>query len=217
MQKISVHSRSNTPGIDGQFFKTKGFVRNEYLQQMLKGSKYAFSKKSLKVKKDLPKKARITTEVLKCIQHKLVCYNTSLKFILLKQCNIKSLRGNYRAHSVKRIRIERLSNNGIRSLDICTLRDRVLQQVIYFSMLPIVEYESDVLSFGFRPGKTATQAISFIYSRLIKSNMFYNSSCTSYRTTKEVYDNYKGRKSKYKLNNISGNSSKRRRRYRYQY
>ncbi len=217
VHKIANSSGGKTPGVDGQCFKTISDFKQEYISNKLKYSKYRFSKKSFKIKKELPKKAIITHEIEDCLLKKLKLYNAILKYTLVKQCNIKSCRKSYRAHMVRCVGIEKRNSTKLRPLGIPTLRDRVLQQIIYFSLMPAVEFESDSLSFGFRPKGSAIQAISFIYNRLIKTRVLHTSDYSIHKTTKAKYEEFPGRKSKHKLGNISGDSHKRRRQYRYQY
>jgi hypothetical protein len=48
------------------------------------------------------------------------------------------------------------------------LKDPVLQKIIYLSIFPIVEYQSDSNSFGFRKQRSAHQAISIIVDSMIR-------------------------------------------------
>lgn len=76
--EVSKSSGANTLGVDRKFFKTLNDKRNEFREEMLKGSRSQKSGKTFKVKKDLLLKARITDEVLKWL--KLELEEETLKF-----------------------------------------------------------------------------------------------------------------------------------------
>ena len=52
------------------------------------------------------------------------------------------------------------------SLDIPTLRDRVLQLCVYNVTLPFIEMFSDVYSFGGRPERTALNCVALVCKKL---------------------------------------------------
>lgn len=47
------------------------------------------------------------------------------------------------------------------------MKERVLQTIVYKAVHPIVEYQADTYSFGFRPKRSGLDAISLIANRLI--------------------------------------------------
>jgi group II intron reverse transcriptase/maturase len=67
--------------------------------------------------------------------------------------------GAYRAPPVRRVRIPKGTGNETRPLGIPTLEDKVLQRAVVMALEPI--YEQDFLncSYGFRPGRSAHQAL----------------------------------------------------------
>lgn len=162
-------SGSSTAGTDLVRFKKESEFLKVLQEEKLKKTKYFFSNKSPKVKKDLPKVIIDNLAEDSQLAEKLCSeFNTLLQLNLLKKINLKSIRKNYNSGSIKRV--WRLKKDGIsyRPTGIPTLKDRILQKIIYLSILPIVEYQSDSNSFGFREQRTAHQAVSIIADSMIR-------------------------------------------------
>ena len=84
--------------------------------------------------------------------------------------NLESLRdraksGAYRAPPVRRVRIPKGTGSETRPLGIPTLEDKVLQRAVVMALEPI--YEQDFLdcSYGFRPGRSAHQALAALWQQ----------------------------------------------------
>lgn len=50
------------------------------------------------------------------------------------------------------------------------LQDRVLQAILFLAVHPIVEYQADPHSFGFRPNRSAVNAVGLLIERLEQQN-----------------------------------------------
>lgn len=165
---IKSASGSNTPGSDSIRFKSKTEFLNDIQKKRLIKTKYFFSTKSIKVKKDLPKIVKDNiVEDSKLAEQLAAEYNLKLQLELIKKVNLKSIRKNYKSRSIKRIWIPK-SNGKARPIGIPSLRDRVLQKIISFAILPITEYQADSNSFGFREDRNPHQAVSIIADSFIR-------------------------------------------------
>ena len=169
IDSIKSSSGSTTAGTDFVRFKTAQEFLKLIQEEKLKKTKYFYSKKNQKVKKDLPKVIIDSHfEDSKLADNQAFTFNNLLQLNLLKKVNLKSIRKNYKSSSVKRIWVPKSDDISYRSLGIPVLKDPVLQKIIYLSIFPIVEYQSDSNSFGFRKQRSAHQAISIIVDSMIR-------------------------------------------------
>jgi retron-type reverse transcriptase len=217
---ISKSSGASTPGVDGKYFSTIKIKRECYLNQQLIGTRYQKSGKSFKVKKDLPKNAVINDKILKQLKSELSEETLKYRFRLLQQCNLKSIRKNYKGNNICRVWIPKKNPGEYRPLGIPTLRDRILQQIIAWGISPISESQADALSFGFRSKRSATQAIAYVFRKLSKSRITRKRNrFIPKKVGKESYESFRGKKAKFQSSKtyVGKEIRKRRRVYNYDY
>jgi retron-type reverse transcriptase len=209
---------AETPGMDGKCFSTLSRKRYEYCLQQIKGTRYHMSNKSFKVKKDLPSRAIVSHELNDKLKVQLSEETTNFRFKLLKKCNLKTIRNNYKGNSVRRVWVPKKNANEFCPLGISTIRDRILQQIITWAILPISESQADSLSFGYRPIRTATQAIAFIYRKLTKSRITRNrDTYTPQKVSQERFNTFKGKKAKFRSFKTFKNDKNKKRQASYHY
>jgi hypothetical protein len=216
--EVSKSPGSKTAGVDGIKYITLTEVKNNWIQEQLKNTRYGRSFKPFKYRNTLPQKVIIDEETKRMltldVENKVL--ETRLK--ILKYINFKSYRKNYKSSVVKRVFIPKRNNGEFRPSGIPSIKDRTLQQVINWAILPIAEYQADCLSFGFRPKRSAIDAIGFIYKLLSSSRI--TRSRSRYRFHKVAfaeYQEFKGKKARFRNTNISTKKGRRKKEYLYDY
>lgn len=209
---------SKTPGTDSIRFKFKAEFLNDIQKSKLIKPKYFFSRKSIKVRKDLPKIVQNSLEEDSKLAEQLSAeYNLKLQLEMVKKVHLKSILKNYKSTSVKRIWIPK-SNGKVKSIGILSLRDKILQKIILLAILPITEYQADSNSFGFREDRNAHQAISILGDSFIRFSKINQPTKRSSprKVSLETYTNSTGRKFSIKGGNV-GDLRKSKRQYKRSY
>lgn len=77
--------------------------------------------------------------------------------------------GTYRAPPVRRTYIPKGTSGDTRPIGIPTLEDKILQRAVVMLMEPIYEQDFHACSYGFRPGRSAHQALQSLWEQTMQS------------------------------------------------
>lgn len=158
-------------GADGKLFKTIDNKTSEFQRKRLKGVKFKKFSKIYTIKKVVFSENVSRDRICKCFKSELTKEALQFCFKLLQRCNLKTLRKNYKGWSIRRVWVPSKAAAECRFFDIYSLRDQVLQQVLGWGIRPVSESQADSLSFGFRPQRSAVQAIAYVYEKLSRGKV----------------------------------------------
>ena len=182
---------SQTPGMDNTHFKTSKHMEDEYLLANLPKKKRNHCKYKSAENIKVQRAKIITSELREQFKHQAQSYNKNLCLDLVSKCIIKSIRKNYIASPVKRVWIPKNNKPGLRPLGILTTREKVLQNIILLSSTPILEFSADSLSFGFRPQRSGTQCIAYLFNKLANVRKLNRKQGRMEPVSRAVYENTK--------------------------
>ena len=157
---------SQTPGMDNIHFNTSKHIEDEYLITNLPKKKRNHCKYKSAENIKVQRAKIITPELREQFKCQAQSYNKNLCLSLVAKCITKSIRKNYTASTVKRIWVPKSNKPGLRSLGILAIKEKVLQNIILLSSTPILEFSADPLSFGFRPQRSGTQCIAYLFNKI---------------------------------------------------
>jgi retron-type reverse transcriptase len=212
---------SQTPGMDNIHFKTSKHMEDEYLLANLPKKKRNHCKYKSVENIEVQRAKVITPELKKQFKRQAQNHNKNLCLSLVSKCIIKSIRKNYTASTVKRVWIPKNNKPGLRPLGILTIREKVLQNIILLSSTPILEFSADPLSFGFRPQRSGTQCIAYLFNKIANTRTLRRKHGRIEPVSKTVYESTKEDKYTKKIRQRTSLYTKRwpinQRRFRYIY
>ena len=169
--EIKKNKGSNSGGVGIYKFKNLHSEKKKLQSERLKGTKFATSNKKLPLEM-IPKNWQLSDDDVKKLKLDVESYNLDLINILLKKTFTKTIQKNYKGQPVKRVWIATKNSLGGRPLGIPTLRDRVLQKIIWLSIVPIAEFQADIFSFAYRSRRSALMCTSILYNRCVQTQKF---------------------------------------------
>lgn len=93
-----------------------------------------------------------------------ITWNTAeMKYAAIQ--DLKNL-SNYKASPVRRVLIPKSGSTELRPLGIPTMKDRAMQALFALALMPIAECQADHTSFGYRPGRSAHDAHTYLWLAL---------------------------------------------------
>ena len=158
-------------GLDNRAFTTLRDQQQLWTNEALKKTRYGRSTKSAKVKKDLPKKARMTAETTQMLSRFSRDYNWKLMAQLWPRLSTHNLE---KRNSVRTISCHWkkcpsfMRTRTYQKQEVAQLRDRVLAMIVEVAVHPITEYQADPHSFGWRHRgrRSASMACKYVASLL---------------------------------------------------
>ena len=79
--------------------------------------------------------------------------------------------GSYVAPPVKRVHIPKGDGKETRGIGMPTIEDKVLQRAVAMLLEPIYEQDFKYFSYGFRPGRSAHEALAWIWSQCMNQGI----------------------------------------------
>lgn len=209
------------PCIDNIHFKTAKHMEDEYLIANLSKKKRNHCKYKSAENIKVQRVKIITPELREQFNRQVQSYNKNLCLSLVSKCIIKSIHKNYTASTVKRVWIPTSNKPGLRSLGILTIREKILQNIILLSSTPILEFSADPLSFGFRPQRSSTQCMAYLFNKIANVRKLNRKQGRMELVSRTVYEFTKEDKHSKKIRQRSSLYTKRwpinQRRFRYTY
>jgi hypothetical protein len=210
--EIKKNKGSNSRGVGKYKFKNLNSEKKKLQSERLRGTKFAISKKKLPLEM-MPKNCKLSDDDVKKLELDVESYNLDLINILLKKTLVKTIQKNYKGQPVKRVWIDKKDSFEDRPLGVPTLRDRVLQKIIWLSILPIAEFQADIFSFAYRSRRSALMCTSILYNRCVQIQKFPRKKYYPFEANRITYEKhpFKSRISYYALLRSFGKRQRKRR------
>jgi hypothetical protein len=157
--QIKKNKDSKFEGVGAYKFKNINLGKKKLQYERLKGTKLAVSEKKLPLERML-KDCQLPNDGINKLKLGVELDNLALIDVLLKKTLIKIIQKNYKAQPVKKVWVNKKNSFEARPLGIPTLRDRILQKIIWISIFPIAEFQADIFSFAYRPRRSALMCTS---------------------------------------------------------
>jgi hypothetical protein len=220
--KYKKYMGSKISGIDNIAFTDLKQEKKKLIKKRLIGTRYSMSKKKINIKKDRPVISKLTKEDITKLKEYVKKKNKKIIDKLIKRFDVKNLKKNYKASPIKQIQISKIESSECRTLEIPILMERILQQIIFLTIHPMIEYKNDPHFFGFKTCRFPIQAISILLtsSTLLNKN---NITTIPKRVSKEEFIKFSGKKLKLRKKDLTSclykkkNVSKKRKIYEYNY
>lgn len=170
LQQMEASPEGYAVGFDDKAFTTLRQKKQEWQADVLKTTRFGRSGKASKVKKDLPKIARMDASRRAVLSKATQAHNQELMKYLWRVISWKDIKGcNAVKTSWNKVTYFEQSKTFQRR-EIAQLRDRVLHKMLETAVHPICEYQACSGSFAWRPGQRSAKQAAASLANLLATN-----------------------------------------------